>query len=65
MKLDLIDRWWHGAGFEDPIELFLKIVADPNRLGETLTFELLHLLPLFLVLFLRVAEEWGMNKISA
>lgn len=65
MEFDLIDRRWDRARFKDPIEMFLKIVAYANRFSEALGFELLHLLPLLLMVFLLVAEEGHMNQIPS
>lgn len=64
MKLDLIDRRRNRARFQNPVKMFLEVVTYANGLSETLGSEFLHLLPLFLMFFFLVAEEWRMNQVA-
>ena len=63
MELDLVDSWRNTARLENPVKLFWEIVADTDRFRESLSFQLFHLLPFFLVVLFLLAEERSMDEI--
>ena len=63
VELNLVDRWRHGTGLQNPINMLREIIAQANGLSKTLGLQFLHLLPLLLMLFFLLAEEGRMDQI--
>lgn len=63
MELDLVDRRRDRSSLENPVQVLGQVVRDPNRLRQALSLELLHLLPLRLMLIFLLSEERRVNQI--
>lgn len=63
-RTHLVDSRRDGTSFQNGIEVLRKVVADTNRLGQTLLLDFFHLLPLGLLLFAGFGKERCMDQVS-
>lgn len=64
VEFDLVDRGRRLGRFEDPVEVLGQVVGDTDRAGQAGGFDLFHLGPFGLVVFLFVAEEGGVDQVA-
>lgn len=64
MELDLVDSRRNGGGLKNGIQMLRQVVAHADRLGQTVSFDLLHSFPGLLLVGLRLRKEWGVNQVA-
>lgn len=64
VEFDLVDTRRYRAALENELQVLLAVVAYADGLGQSLRFELFHLLPFRLVVFFLVTEEGSVNQIA-